>query len=125
MRDIFDKMMLYDDDELEYVESNEKREKENKEKGIPGSVPYLMIAAIMIWIAIIKFYPVSIWTIIITSMEFGSFLHIMLIILSFIHDRKVNLRRLVVPVLICFIGIGLFWARYYSNMEGINIILFR
>ena len=125
MRDIFDKMMLYDDDELEYVESNEKREKENKEKGIPGSVPYLMIAAIMIWIAIIKFYPVSIWTIIITSMECGSFLHIMLIILSFIHDRKVNLRRLVVPILICFIGIGLFWARYYSNMEGINIILFR
>lgn len=125
MRDIFDKMMLYDDDELEYVEANEKREKEHKEKGIPESVPYLLIAAIMIWIAIIKFYPVSIWTIIITSMEFESFLHIMLIILSFIHDRKVNLRRLVVPVLICFIGIGLFWARYYYNMEGIDIIMFR
>ena len=125
MRDIFDKMMLYDDDEIEYVEANEKREKEHKEKGIPGSVPYLMIAAIMIWIAIIKFYPVSIWTIIITSMEFGSFLHIMLIILSLIHDRKVSLRRLVVPVLICFIGIGLFWARYYYNMAGIDIIMFR
>ena len=127
MSNFFDLFKMSDDDDLfEDNESHKDNDKnlESADTGIRESVPYLTIAAIMIWIALIKCYPISIWSIIISSIQIGSAINIMFILLSFINNRKVRPNKLLVPILTCMIGIGLFWARYYFITEGIDIIHF-
>lgn len=93
-------------------------------KSVHMAIPYLAVANLIIWIAIIKYYPISIWTVIILSMLFGSCINIALIVWEYFHKHKV-LRELVVSLLTLIIAVGLMYARYRYVMDGIDLILFK
>ena len=93
-------------------------------KSVHMAIPYLAVANMIIWIAIIKYYPITIWTVIILSMLFGSCINIALIVWGYFHKHKV-LRELVTSLLVLFVAVGLMYARYKNVMTGIEVIVFR